>query len=178
MIGLGSDKNKSQVVMPLGSSSCWREKAKVGHFNRIMKKVRIPLSISYGQRQQHIFDQAREDMGGVGAVPGWRSFFWWSTSRLQRRVDLNISLFCNNMDSDNILMREYIQNYWISWEGQNPYAKYMKYRPKSWKPLKMWPERNWEKTVHQPEGICSQLVCWRFGWAGIISSLTAILNCP
>ena len=96
-----------------------------------MKKVRISLSISYGQRQQHIFDQAREDMGGVGAVLGWRSFFWWSTSRLQRRVDLNISLFCNNMDADNIVMREYIQNYWISWEGQNPYSKHMIYRPKS-----------------------------------------------
>ena len=97
----------------------------------IMKKVRIPLPIYYGQRQQHISDQAREDMGGVGAVPGWRSFFWWSTSRLQRRADLKVLLFCNDMDADNIVMREYIQNYCISWEGQNPYAKYMKYRPKS-----------------------------------------------
>ena len=79
-----------------------------------MKKVRTPLPIYYGQRQQHIFDQAREDMGGVGAVLGWRSFFWWSTSRLQRRVDLKVLLFCNKMVVDNIVMREYIQNYRIS----------------------------------------------------------------
>ena len=118
-----------------GKGGLVRNRIKMNWFtvivSSVMKKVRIPLPISYGQRQQHIFDQAREDMGGVAAAPGWRSFFWLSTSRLQRRVDLNISLVCNNIDADNIVMREYIQNYWISWEGQSPYSKHMKYRPKS-----------------------------------------------